>query len=273
MMTDLRYSDYFLFTQHSLATFDSCPLKFRKRYLENLKWNSYPDEKVKRSLEKGRTFHLLAQRYFMGIDHGLDESFEEYPELNRWIATLKESFKISPEYRYLPEYKLRMCEGIFKLEANFDLLAAGDGRIAIWDWKTHGNKDRNPGKTSGRFENSLQTMVYMFVLKEQSRLAAGRELECGAISMNYWQPDPPGIVARVEYSDNLHRKFKKTLEQKIRRILEYDYSDFDKSLYIKHCPYCEFNWFCNNERVDFSTVDEDDSVMEDFDWDSVEERF
>ena len=40
-MKDLRFVHYFLFTQHSLSTFEKCPLKFKKRYLENLKWDNY----------------------------------------------------------------------------------------------------------------------------------------------------------------------------------------------------------------------------------------
>lgn len=271
MIKDLRYTDYFLYTQHSLATFDSCPLKFRKRYLENLKWDSFPDERIKRSLERGRMFHLLAQRYFMGIDKEPEESFKEYPELYHWLAELRKGFKMLPEYRYLPEYKLRMCSGIFKLEANFDLLIADNCRIEIWDWKTHGNDGKNSAKAAKRLMNSLQTMVYMFVLKEQSRLITGREIECENIAMNYWQPDPPGIVARINYSKSLHESFKSSLEKKIRKILEYDYTSFDKNLYVKSCPYCEFNWLCNNEKTDLSNLLEDDSIMDEFDWDSVEE--
>ena len=85
MINDLRYADYFLFTQHSLATFEKCPLKFKKRYLEGLKWESSLSEDIKKRLEMGNNFHLLAYRYFLGIDPGLVEGIEGFEELRRWM--------------------------------------------------------------------------------------------------------------------------------------------------------------------------------------------
>lgn len=270
----LNIPGHFLFTQYSLATFDNCPLKFRKRYMENLKWNSFPDENTRRRLEMGNSFHLLAYRHFMGIDPGLDGLTEGFEQLGGWVESLRKRFKISPEAVYLPEYKLRMAVPSLRLEANFDLLVVKDGRVEIWDWKTHGGGGRDKKGAEGkRLRDSLQTMVYMFVLKEQSALVAGKELECDKIAMHYWQPDPPMELAEISYSDSLHREFREVLEGKIEHILTYDYAGFDKALYSSHCKYCEFNWFCNNERVDFNRVDETDDFDGELDWEGIEEKF
>jgi len=272
-MNDIRHENYFLFTQYSLATFENCPLKFKKRYMENLKWDGSISEDMKKRLEMGNDFHLLAYRYFMGIDTGLEKFSEEYGELNEWIDNLKKSFKKDSEIRYLPEYKLRMITSRLKLEANIDLLAVGKDTIEIWDWKTHGNSNAKKGAAEAkRLENSLQTMVYLFVLKEQAGLVAGTDVENSKICMYYWQPSPPRIITKIAYSDSMHNRFREALEGKVQFILNYDYSGFDKSLYSKHCKHCEFNWYCNNERVDFNAVAREDDFMDMLDWDSVEER-
>lgn len=274
MTNAMKFNDYFLFTQYSLATFENCPLKFKKRYLESLKWDSFPDEEIKRRLNMGRDFHLLAQRYFMGVDTSLEEFTEDAGELSIWLESLKKSFRIEDEASYLPEYKLRMSHNDLKLEANFDLIILRDGCIEIWDWKTHSGKESS-GKVNhaSKLAGSLQTMVYMYVLKEQVSLVAGKDIECDRISMCYWQPTPARVLAKVNYSDSLHESFRQAIGTRIRNILTYDYSNFEKELYSKHCRYCEFNWFCNNEKVDFLAMEEEPDVLEELDWDDVEERF
>lgn len=274
MRKDLRLSDYFLFTQHSLSTFENCPLKFKKRYLENLKWESFPDENIKRSLEMGNDFHLLAYRYFLGIKEGLDNLEEKNEELDRWLKSLKGRFEIEPGFSYLPEYKLRMADSVLKLEANYDLIIIKGDVIEIWDWKTHSQKPgiKGVGKKKN-FKDSLQTLVYMFVLKEQSRLVTGKDTACENISMYYWQPDLPNILEEIRYDENRHESARSSIEARIQKINGYDYSLFDKTLFEKHCRYCEFNWFCNNERIDFKAIEEDEDFLDELEWDTAEEKY
>lgn len=272
MEEDLRFEEYFLFTQHSLATFEKCPLKFKKRYLEALKWNTFPEEEVKKRLEKGNDFHLLAHRYFMNIDTDLSEMCEDVESIDLWMKSLKENFILNENHKYLPEYKLRYVKGDLKLEANFDLIIVKDDAIEIWDWKTHEENNKNTKFKFKQYENTLQTKVYMFVLKELSDLVAGKEIKAENITMYYWQPSPPKIITQINYSNDLHIEFQNNLKEKLQNVLEYDYKIFEKEKYVKHCKMCEFNWFCNNERVSLDVTDEDFSV-DDLDWDEVEERY
>ena len=274
MLGNSNFKDSFLFTQHSLTTFDNCPLKFRKRYLENLKWDSFPDEKIKRSIALGNDFHLLANRYFMGIDPGLQLSGAECAELSNWMENLKAYFKLEDQCTYKPEYKIRMANGLLKLEANFDLLRIRDGSVEIWDWKTNGGSSGDKrGMKAKKLQDSLQTKVYMFVLKEQADLISGEELDCSRISMHYWQPDPPGTLVDISYDAAMHEEFRDILESKIENIHGYDYGNFDKSLYNKHCKFCEFNRLCNDERVDFKAIEENEEFFDELDWDIIEEKF
>ena len=116
-------------------------------------------------------------------------------------------------------------------------------------------------------------MVYMYVLKEQSRLVAGKEVKASGISMHYWQPEPAMTLADIMYDDLLHEQFGRIIKGKIHNILSYDYESFNKEKYSKHCRVCEFNWYCNNDRVDFSAIREDEDLMEELDWELAEEVY
>lgn len=259
-MKDIRNSRQFCYTQQSLNAFENCPLKFKKRYMEGLRWDSLPDKDAKTSLDRGNTFHLLARRYFSGIPYGLNESAKDFELFVRWMQSLENYFVIRPQAVYLPEYTLRAeLDGLI-LEANFDLIVLEDEHLKIWDWKTHTSKNGNNVEANEnslnnmrtRLEKSLQTMVYMVVLMEQAESFKGKGTgslsqikEFRAVSMKYWQPEPPHIIAEIKYDAKTHESYRSHLQQLLKRICEYDYSSFDKSLYSSHCKYCEFNWYCN----------------------------
>lgn len=250
----------FYFTQHALKAFDSCPLKFKKRYIEKIRWGEPPDESVRKQIQLGRDFHLLAQRYFMGIqESGFERKSEDDP-LEQWGRNLKRRFTLEPGVRYLPEYKLRMSTGSGNLEANFDLLILQDSRITIWDWKTGSPPGVGGGGVKAkRLKTSLQTMVYLAVLKELAFLLMEGGCQCSGIKMCYWQPETEAALVEVEYSDALHEAFYGTLRERMETIRQYDYANFDKDQYRNHCRYCEFNTLCNRESVDYEAVHWEDA--------------
>ena len=50
-------------SQYALSTFDTCPRKFRYRYVDGLFWpRNWTSLDQRDRMEKGRLFHLLAQR-------------------------------------------------------------------------------------------------------------------------------------------------------------------------------------------------------------------
>ena len=252
-MKDIRNSRQFCYTQQSLTAFENCPLKFKKRYMEGLWWDSLPDEAAKASVERGNSFHLLARRYFSGIPLGLNENSKDFELLDRWVRSLESYFTLRPEAVYLPEHTLRAELDGFVLEANYDLLILEEGQLKIWDWKTRGamgesgtgTNEKGLANTKKRLEKSLQTIVYMYVLREQAAALTGGQAKDTPIVMKYWQPDPPHILADIRYDAGIHESFRSHLRQLLKKICEYDYSAFDKSVYSKHCKYCEFNWYCN----------------------------
>jgi CRISPR/Cas system-associated exonuclease Cas4 (RecB family) len=283
-MDDLRFKEYFLFTQHSLVTFNNCPLKFKKKYLDGLKWETFPDENVRINIKRGLDFHLLANRYFLGIDVGLFENTEEYQDMINMLSELRKHFKIDEKSLYLPEFKLRITNEILKLEANYDLILIDEKSIYIYDWKTRNSDNKiNLSKVRSKFSKSLQTIVYMYVLSEQIELIKkmyfekyGIKLESISkydITMIYWMPEKPYELARIDYSKELHGDYKEIILNNIKKIMEYDFDEFNKEEYIKHCKFCEFNWFCNNKKIEFNQIEENDEFLEEFDWDNIETLF
>lgn len=274
MQKDLRFVDYFLYTQYSLATFDRCPLKFKKRYLDNLKWDSTPSKDSREKIKRGMEFHLLANRYFMDIDDGLNKVQQPPTELTGWMNNLKRHFPLDDNNIYLPEYKIRMANDELKLEANIDLIVVKPEKLEIWDWKTHGADSKfNETTYKNKLINSLQTMVYMFVVKEQINIITDKDFESKDITMYYWQPEPAGIICSIGYSDKMHEQFRQKLRRKMSVIEGYDFLGFNKEQFANHCRYCEFNWFCNNQKVDYQAIEEDTDFLEEMDWDQVEEIY
>ena len=167
-----------------------------------------------------------------------------------------------------PEYKIRIVNDFVKLEANYDLLLICDRNVQIWDWKTGGvrNKDKFKFNT-----DNLQTLVYLYVLGEsifKQKELMSMNLKLDNIEMFYWSPNPPKTIGSIKYSEKMHNNFGVKIKEIISSILNYDYESFDKSCCIEHCNYCEFNWFCNGNKVDLASIEDE---IDEFGWDDVEE--
>ena len=77
---ELKDKKYFYFTQNSLNTFKTCPFKFKKKYIDNIKWQDEENVNATEHAEFGNDFHKIAQRYFMGVSI-FEESFLDNKEL------------------------------------------------------------------------------------------------------------------------------------------------------------------------------------------------
>lgn len=237
----------FYHTRQSLEAFESCPLKFYKRYFEGLRWDKLLDAKDKAVIERGNDFHMLARRYFLGIDCGLEEGNKDHAMLSGWLKNLKTAFTLRDDARYLPELKLRFENEYMRLEANFDLVIQYDDKLEIWDWKTHASDTAAMTSKRERLEKSLQTMVYMYTSKERSSAVFGREYDYNDIHMYYWQPEPSEVIASISYSKQLHERYGNKIGQIVNSMEVFDRKAFDSSLYHRHCKYCEFNGYFSNE--------------------------
>ena len=222
---------YFLYSQNSLNTFKSCPLKFKYKYIDNINWrfDSIESRDYYEGLKSGSEFHLLCERYFKNIPIG--ENISE--EFQLWMQKIKDTIKIDSSKIYLPEYEARIKIKNNYLTAKYDLVIIDKDSIEIWDWKTESQKT-----SYKNIESRMQTIVYMYLAKE--------------VIQKIYNMDIP---IAVKYSSEKYLRSKSFIENNIENI-----SNLDFDLHIQknknHCKFCEFNKLCNNQNINYDMISE-----------------
>lgn len=238
---------YFCYSQNSINTYKSCPLKFKFKYIDKINWK-YDDIESRdyyESLRLGRDFHLLCERYFNNIPLGYIES----EKFSKWIEKIKKLVPIEKDYIYLPEYELRLNINGYKVQAKYDLLVLGNDSIEIYDWKTESRKIDYKN-----VENRMQTILYMFLAKEVIPKLENKNIDTNNIKMKYYQPEFDNEAITIVYSDDKHIKNKNKIINYLNMMQEDNYEEHKNK---KHCHYCEFNKLCNNQSVDYNILEED----------------
>lgn len=257
-MINLKERKYFYFTQNSLKTFNECPFKFKKRYIDNIKWET--SSALNPKIEFGLDFHKIAERYFLNIPV-FEESFKDNDILYNAYINLKKHIPIEKKNKYLPEYTIRFIENDVRLESNLDLLVIKpEDCIEIWDFKT--NADLKKGQ---KYLNSLQTKIYLYSVRKTLNNILGFSSNCAKIRMIYFNPENDIEIAEINYTEEMYKNDEEYIKKLIEKVFAYDYSKFNRSDYAKSCEYCEFNLFCN-----FKTDDTNEFALE-LDWNEIEE--
>lgn len=242
----------FLFSQNSINTYRSCPLKFKFKYVDKLNWKQ--DDEGSRdyyeNLKLGSDFHLICERYFSNIPTGIE--FLNNEEFNIWLEKIKRLIPIKDDKLYLPEYEVRYSLNNFKIQAKFDLVVVDKDSISIWDWKTENRKIEYKD-----VENRVQTLVYLFLASETIGKIYNLDIDYENIKLSYYQPKYYNEPITITYSNEKHSINKKQLENYIGDILNTNYDEEKNIKNIKHCKFCEFNKLCNNEAVNYSTLEEE----------------
>lgn len=242
----------FLFSQNSINTYRSCPLKFKFKYVDKLNWKQ--DDEGSRdyyeNLKLGSDFHLICERYFSNIPTGIE--FLNNEEFNIWLEKIKRLVPIKDDKLYLPEYEVRYSLNNFKIQAKFDLVVLDKDSISIWDWKTENRKIEYKD-----VENRIQTLVYLFLASETIGKIYNLDIDYENIKLSYYQPEYYNEPITITYSNEKHKINKKQLENYIGNILNTNYDEEKNIKNIKHCKFCEFNKLCNNEAVNYSTLEEE----------------
>lgn len=235
-MLDIRKLNHIYYSQNLLNTFDKCPLKFKIKYLNNIRWkkDSINDEDYYENMNIGLDFHLICQRYFSNIPVVIEEN---NTELMNWYNALREKFPITDANTYLPEYEIKMRKDNIRIQAKYDLIIIkSNNKIEIWDWKTE-NRKLDYKEVCKR----MQAIVYMYILGERSLEIFDKEIPLENISMKFWQPQFEDDVITINYSESMHRIHEEKIMALTLRLDNYDFSsDFNIELYSMQCKYCEF---------------------------------
>lgn len=254
------------FSQHALELFRNCPLRFKRRYLEGLYWSklwSAPAAE-REAVARGELFHLMAQRYYSGLDPGLPDGHPWAPDLSVWLTDLERFCPYGrPGYAYYPELELRLAEDQLRLLAKIDLLVvAADGTATIYDWKTERNLPRRS------FLNNFQTIVYRYLLCA----AGGAYAPEGAFppdrtELVYWNPHYPTRPLPVQYSGAQFETDEGTLRSAIGNVLATPYPDgFVATTNEGRCRTCEYRPLCHGRRWETGDVESDEALAETLDW-------
>ena len=242
----------FIYSQNSINTYKSCPLKFKYKYIDKINWrqDDIGSREYYESLVVGSEFHLLCERYFSKIPLGINENTN--PKFIKWIDKIRKLLPMCSESRhmmYLPEYEIRYSIDENIITAKYDLIIIKDNSIEIWDWKTENKKVDYKNA-----QNRIQTIVYMLLAKEVIPKLYNIDVDFKNISMKYYQPEFEDEPITISYSEEIHNSYKKRIIDYINMMKE---SKYLTSKNTNHCKYCEFNKLCNGQDVNYSILEEE----------------
>ncbi|MCS5422530.1 MULTISPECIES: PD-(D/E)XK nuclease family protein [Psychrilyobacter] len=223
----------FYYSQNSLGIFERCPKMFEYIYIDGISGKGI-DPELKKSVERGTNFHILAERYFNGMK---DFFYIEDEQLLEWMAVLEEKYPEDIDCR--SEFEIRQDKDEIKLMAKYDLLIIEDNKIKIVDFKTN----KNPYNV-GVVEENIQTKVYMFLLGENLKKIFPK-MKIEDISMEYFQLNYPKNKIFIEYNEKKHEKNKKIFKKKIGEIKKN--KNFFASKNDETCLKCGFESFCKKK--------------------------
>lgn len=254
---------YFSYSQNSINTHKSCPLKFKYKYIDKINWKNDDVESREyyEGLKVGRDFHLLCERYFTNIPLGINENTN--PKFVKWIEKIK---TILPQYSdsrqvgetYLPEYEVRYNLNGSTIIAKYDLVVIKENSIEIWDWKTE-----NRILEYKNIENRMQSIVYMFLAKEVIPKLMNLDIDINNIKMKYYQPQHDNPPVEIGYNEQKHKANEEKISKQIDMIQKTKYEEEQEAYEYeliknkKHCNFCEFNKLCNGQEVDYRVLEEE----------------
>jgi CRISPR/Cas system-associated exonuclease Cas4 (RecB family) len=224
----------FYYSQNSLGIFERCPKMFEYIYKDRISGRVI-DIELKRSIEKGINFHILAERYFLGMK---DYFYINDKQLLEWMAVLEKKYSKDIDCR--SEFEIKQDKDGMRLMAKYDLIVIEEGKVKIVDFKTN----KNLYKIEVMEEN-IQTKVYMYLLGENLKRIFP-EIKIENISMEYLQLNYPENKIFIEYNEKKHEINKKKLKELIGKIKKN--KNFFSVIKNETCVKCGFESFCKNKN-------------------------
>ncbi len=236
------------FSQSSLQDFETCPRRFRLKYIDQLRWPAIEAEPVaeaERLARLGSDFHRLAQQHLVGLEAEVLAPTVRHaePDLQRWWQSyLAHRPAQLATAQVWPELTLSAPLRGARLLAKFDALARlPHGEFLIIDWKT---AQKKPPRAA--LERRLQTRVYLYVLVASgAALNHGQPVNPAALKMLYWYPEFPTEPEEFTYSQQLLARDELYLANLIERIkIAAQRDDFPLADNQQPCTYCVYRSLC-----------------------------
>ncbi|MEN6478599.1 MAG: PD-(D/E)XK nuclease family protein [Anaerolineales bacterium] len=236
----------YLFSQHSLRTYQRCPRRFRLKYIDRQAWPAPEAEDAdayRQHLEAGLVFHQWIARALLGIPTvGHDTTL--HPDLAAWWEAWQQAdLSALPVGRREVELPLVVPLGAYRLYARFDLLALGaTGEAVIVDWKTLAHEP-----DSAALRRSLQTRVYQYALVAAGHvITGGAPLDPEQVQMRYWFANTGSWVV-LPYSRAAHQQNGRELLALAERIAAATREDLVRTDDAWQCATCGYRTLCERE--------------------------
>jgi hypothetical protein len=240
------------FNRGRLADFLACQRRYQLRYERRLAWPVGPlDARAAAALKRGRRFHRLLQRHFLGLPPA--ELHDDEPELARWWRLFQAKGPPLPAGRRLPEFNLTVPIGQHFLTGRYDLLIVGEDGLTIYDWKTG---VRPPGAAVLRAD--LQTRVYL-ALAAEGASALRRDLGMEAIlservqpdeiRLTFWYASDPPATRSLVYGAAWHQENWAGMTALVSQIADQLESGDDLPLTdaLVQCRRCAYQAYCGRQ--------------------------
>lgn len=253
-------------SQSSLQDYVDCPRRFELRYVQRL---SYPAMESEPALEnekhqqEGEYFHRIVQQHLIGIPAEQVTKLANTLNLQRWWDNYLNAPELASlrELRLYPEMTLSAPLGKFRLVAKYDLVAVGNDKAIIYDWKTYRKRPKNEWLVI-----RWQTRVYRALLIQAgAHLNNGKPFTPEQIEMIYWFSDFPSEPATFTYNA---AQFKRDWDALIKLSEEItSASDFPQTDDRQKCTYCPYRSYCDRgiRAGDFADAETEMEAEELFD--------
>lgn len=253
----------------SLKVYQLCPLRFKYRYVDNL-FLALPaagTEEDRRAMERGEHFHLMARRYYAGLDPATVADPVEQQLLDHWMGLLQGFLPRTFDRQFFPELELRLNRPGLRLMAKFDLVVVDpDGRATIFDWKTERRMPRRKYLMA-----SMQTIVYRYMLCAAGGAYSPQgRFKPEQVSMVYWNPMYPHKWERMAYSESQYRSDEEFLQRQVAHILATPPDRFLATPDRSVCARCEYQMLCHGRRAEELDLEEQEWLHdEDLTWEKL----
>jgi len=250
----------FQFSQSSLQDAADCPRRFWLRHVRQLRYPApiaAPLAAHELHLVRGDRLHRLIQAVLNGVpEASARASTADDPVIAAWYdAWLLHGLICVPDARRQAEIELSAPVSGFpdqRLVAKIDLLAEGDGQIAIVDWKTSA---RPP--TPEALEDRWQTIIYRWLVARSHP-----DIAPEAVTMIYWYATAPAHPVRLPYSSEQHALDDERIRQRVSALLSSVRADEDAFPLTddeRRCRFCNYRTLCErgDRPGDWAELDDD----------------
>jgi len=245
----------------ALGTYQTCPLRFRYRYVDGLYWSRQwsSTEAERTALERGQDFHLMARRLYAGVQPARTTDPVEQRELEAWLSLLQGFLPLTLDRAFHPELELRLNRPGLRLQAKFDLLVVDpDGHATIFDWKTQKQMPKR-----SYLLTAMQTLLYRYMLcAAGGTFSPRRRFLPHEVTMIYWNPLFPHRWERLDYSEAQFQQDERALEDLVGRILRTPREGFLATSEERVCRHCEYRMICHGRRAESGDLPAEEELFE-----------